>query len=175
MAPLPPSLVPPGFAEPQRGHGGLLGQESASGSVGPDHRCLRPDRIDAAAAAAGDQGESEQGSSRRKKKKKRDWWTDPEDAEWRAHPWVLNDPARSRTVKVKGDGDQWHVLEGAQTQQVLTFYDRAYVGSMLKNVGMPNGHVYDYRFEGGSTLTQWNPVHTDRRPREVQIVYAVLS
>ena len=126
----------------------------------------------AAGAAAVPSG----GASKRKNKaNQREWWTDPDDAEWRSSPWILNDPSRSRTVKVKGDGDGWHVLDTEPAQQVLSFYDRAARGGMLKNVVMQDGHVWDYKFEGGACLTQWNPMFPDRRPREVMVVYAACA
>ena len=84
----------------------------------------------------------------------------------------MHQQERTRSVKVKGDAFQWHVLGSTACQQVLAFYDHARVGDTLKNVAMPDGHMWDYKFEGANSLTQWNPVFPERRPREGMIVYA---
>ena len=72
---------------------------------------------------------------------------------------------------MKGDGSEWHVLESGPCQRVLGFYDTARIGDVLKSVSMPNGHVWDYKYEGGKFLTQWNPMFKERKPREVMVVY----
>ena len=171
---LPPG--PPNGAPPGLGSGGAFGDvahgahQHGSASTGPWAAGQPGSSGDNDAAGASAEG----GPRKAKKKKQRHWWTDDDTAEWRQAVYVMNDPMRSRAVKVKGDGNEWITLDARPTQQILEWYDRTFRGSILKNVGMPNGHVYDYRFEGGGVITQWSPMHTDSKPREVKIVYCEL-
>jgi hypothetical protein len=117
------------------------------------------------AAASGNAG------SGKKKKKARAWWLDGADAEWRQEAWVLHDPARTRTIKVKLDKGEWQELVQPGMQQLLTWYDHGRLMDMIKGVVTnENGRAYDYRIEGGKYLTQNNP-NFDSAPRECQILY----
>ena len=78
-----------------------------------------------------------------------------------------------RTIKVRGDGNQWIELPPCAREELLKWYDRAKIGDMKKGViaNLENRHAYDYKFEGGIYLTQRNPNHPDSPPREVQVIY----
>ena len=88
------------------------------------------------------------------------------DADWRREDWVLNDPQRSRIVRVMGDGHLWITLAREPTQQILAFYDCASMHQMLRNVQVNAERCYDYRFEGGC---QWPFIATTCRVRTLRV------
>jgi hypothetical protein len=116
---------------------------------------------------------AEEESANKKKKAKGnkhyDW---DEDGEWRRDPKLPHDPVRERGIKVKiNEQPGWCYLEGDAKQAVLQFYDRAQVWDSITGIEMPDGRTFDYRFEGGHYMTQFNPTWPDRRRREVHVVY----
>lgn len=165
-------MSPPGLSSPLASNApGTIPPWRQESQPAPSAADAAHDDGSAAAAAEDEEGWSCEKKS--KKKKKTQWWNDDWEAEWRAEPKIGNDVWRSRQVKVRGDGDEWHFITGSAMQTILTFYDRAKPGETKPQVKVENnGHTYDYRFEGACYLTQWNPVHPESRPREVRVLYA---
>ena len=118
------------------------------------------------------QAEVEAPPTKRMRAKPSDWWRDPLDADWRRAPGCPQLRGWSRTIKVQGFGVHWHYLDEDSCLHVLAFYDQAMIGDTLKSVAQPDGQMRDYEFEGGCTLTQWNPRFPDRRPRLATVMYA---
>jgi len=119
--------------------------------------------------------EMEVGCGKKKKAKSKKFnWED--DGAWRDDPKVPADPLRQRGIKVKINEDPgWAWIEGDAKQKLLQFYDNANVLDVCEAVEVAPDRVYDYRFEGGNWMSQFNPTYPDRKRREVVVVYVAAT
>ena len=121
-------------------------------------------------------GDAEDSRSKRQKidNNHRTDWGDVATATWRQEARIEHSRHRRRWVKVfMGKTQGWGDLEPEEVAAVLQFYDAASIFDILPNIPVTiEGETYhvNYRYEGGSWLTQRNYQRTGN-PRACQVYY----